>query len=1064
MKIREGFFLFLIWIISALGSMECYGQRVISTSPDKNSISVSRNTDIEVTFDQKLATNINWEEIFVVRSSINGYIYGEYLYNDSLNTMIFQPSTNFRSGEKISVTIASSDIFTSGDTVDNYNWSFRIKTISGNDKYDFHHSINYSKWGTGYSSTWITSCDIDSDNDLDFLINSVTYEDDVSYINILFNDSYGFFDKHTSIKIEEKPWNFVRSFSTGDINNDGHIDLVVPFLDNMIIYQNNGKGDFTKISEFNIPNRCSGECLLNDFNNDCFLDLIVPTNNMIYLYLNNGEGNYVLFDQVQSGDMSDVASIDAGDLDGDGDVDIITNNMLILNESGYLSVKNDSLSKIFPNSDRVRDIILEDMNNDKLLDIIISSNSWPDRSSSLLDRILVYLNNGDYTFTISDKSSDTSNTSDKIETGSSGHIEVLDYNKDGNLDIITIIDNDQKLIFGSGDGLGGVQDTSIIESGTINSSSFCSGDFDNDGDLDLITCDKDIYENVSNGLDYPQNFQSNKLNNQSIEITWDPIPGQKPYKYNIYRKIYPYTSIKLIDSVITENSYIDSNVIPGFNYNHYISAVDENGDESALSDWDSTTIQPPTENVFRLEGTDSGKISAGITLLGNNTMYSPISGDRVYRFDTTGTIEYTLNVNGEVKSSTTITLDHNVYIASTDNNLYSFNSNGVSNSGWPVALGSEATASVAIDNENNVYIGTHNGIYQAISSQGDVLWSYNVGASVFSSSVISKQNILYVINVNGRIYAFDLNNLDNNSPEYKWRLETNSTVKTSPALDGLGNIYITTESGKLIKVNDKGTSGKIDWVFNSNEPIETSPVIDANYNIYFGNNGNKLYSICGQTGELNWEISTINPVKSTPTISDKYNRMYVGVRNYIYSVSLNHGKVIYVYKASYNHIHCPILFDNKKIYYGSDAGGNWPEIIVFKDNSLDTTLSKTVSRMSIWPTFQGNKRRTGNYSDNPSDINYDPTNERKLKYNLCQNYPNPFNSKTTIKYTIPKNSTVEINIYNIKGKLEKKIYDSYKSSGTHSLEWDSKNFSSGVYFYRIQTGDFTDVKKCVLMK
>lgn len=91
------------------------------------------------------------------------------------------------------------------------------------------------------------------------------------------------------------------------------------------------------------------------------------------------------------------------------------------------------------------------------------------------------------------------------------------------------------------------------------------------------------------------------------------------------------------------------------------------------------------------------------------------------------------------------------------------------------------------------------------------------------------------------------------------------------------------------------------------------------------------------------------------------------------------------------------------------------------------------------------------------------------KFSLMQNYPNPFNAATVIRYSLPRESKVSIKIYNILGRLVAKLVDGTKPAGLHEVVWDGTNrkgekVSSGIYFYRIQTEDFDQVKKMVLLK
>ncbi len=91
-------------------------------------------------------------------------------------------------------------------------------------------------------------------------------------------------------------------------------------------------------------------------------------------------------------------------------------------------------------------------------------------------------------------------------------------------------------------------------------------------------------------------------------------------------------------------------------------------------------------------------------------------------------------------------------------------------------------------------------------------------------------------------------------------------------------------------------------------------------------------------------------------------------------------------------------------------------------------------------------------------------NEIPDDYSLRQNYPNPFNPKTSIIFQLPQSSFVSINIYDINGKLIEKLISKDLQAGSHNIQWDAVNYPSGIYFYKIIAGNFTDVKKMILVK
>jgi photosystem II stability/assembly factor-like uncharacterized protein len=85
-------------------------------------------------------------------------------------------------------------------------------------------------------------------------------------------------------------------------------------------------------------------------------------------------------------------------------------------------------------------------------------------------------------------------------------------------------------------------------------------------------------------------------------------------------------------------------------------------------------------------------------------------------------------------------------------------------------------------------------------------------------------------------------------------------------------------------------------------------------------------------------------------------------------------------------------------------------------------------------------------------------------FSLAQNYPNPFNPVTTIKYSVPKQSLVKLIIYDVIGREVTTLVNEIKHPGNYNVSFDASNFASGVYFYRMEAGDFINVKKMVLIK
>jgi xylan 1,4-beta-xylosidase len=90
--------------------------------------------------------------------------------------------------------------------------------------------------------------------------------------------------------------------------------------------------------------------------------------------------------------------------------------------------------------------------------------------------------------------------------------------------------------------------------------------------------------------------------------------------------------------------------------------------------------------------------------------------------------------------------------------------------------------------------------------------------------------------------------------------------------------------------------------------------------------------------------------------------------------------------------------------------------------------------------------------------------EKPRSYRLMQNYPNPFTSVTFIEYELPKDENVELEVYNALGREVAVLEKGKKSAGYHKVEWKVSNLPTGVYFYRLTAGSFTDTKKLLFVK
>ncbi|MDZ4713317.1 MAG: T9SS type A sorting domain-containing protein [bacterium] len=85
-------------------------------------------------------------------------------------------------------------------------------------------------------------------------------------------------------------------------------------------------------------------------------------------------------------------------------------------------------------------------------------------------------------------------------------------------------------------------------------------------------------------------------------------------------------------------------------------------------------------------------------------------------------------------------------------------------------------------------------------------------------------------------------------------------------------------------------------------------------------------------------------------------------------------------------------------------------------------------------------------------------------YKLSQNYPNPFNPVTNINFSIPNSAKVVLTIYNGAGQEVETLLNENLTQGSYRVDWNAVNFTSGVYYYKIQAGEFAETRKMLLIK
>jgi len=196
------------------------------------------------------------------------------------------------------------------------------------------------------------------------------------------------------------------------------------------------------------------------------------------------------------------------------------------------------------------------------------------------------------------------------------------------------------------------------------------------------------------------------------------------------------------------------------------------------------------------------------------------------------------------------------------------------------------------------------------------------------------------------------------------------------------------------------------------------------------------------------------------------------------------------------------VFSSNRILYTPFTGGNYfisfppytlketsfelsdqiktPEILSFvysdsvKGDSLWRRVAKTdiLDSISMTPNFEVYVIKQNSSAEwfiiaqsilSPIGIDSDPPTPF-INFKLKQNYPDPFNPVTNLRYTLSVSGDVTLIIYNLLGEEVTRLVDDFQSAGEYNTTWNASNVSSGIYFYRLHSGSFTETKKMLLLK
>lgn len=344
--------------------------------------------------------------------------------------------------------------------------------------------------------------------------------------------------------------------------------------------------------------------------------------------------------------------------------------------------------------------------------------------------------------------------------------------------------------------------------------------------------------------------------------------------------------------------------------------------------------------------------------------------------------------------------------------------------------------------------------------------------------------------------------------------ENNKHFYCGYAIDSLNII-----AGSLDQGIFKTTNGGLEWNSVSSHPSNVKNILFVNASIGFAigtfgvilkttTGGESWFEVTSGVGdflnticfpdERNGWIAGMNGVvlrtsdggnnwhqQNIPTQEDLYSITFLdSLRGFALAyytlLSTTDGGFTWL-KKDLDHLYIDISFINNYgcmvgdkgiISLSTDSGETWNAQNSGTYNQLHlltTTGSQWVAVGSCFPDFiGGNSSQYVNYGSILKSkynlVNVDDKKEILLTFLINQNYPNPFNPSTIIRYSIPERSFVSMKVYDLLGRVVKVLINEELIPGYYEYEFNASGLSSGVYFYRVQTGSFTETKKMILLR
>ena len=1083
-------------VYTLLLNLSVYTQGVISVSPLQNALNITVNTSMSASFNVPVARASVNDTTIRVWGSISGLHQCTFSFEHNDSTVLINPISLFRNGEKVRITLTDDILSISQIPFPKFAWEFTIKTKSNfTSSFDvtFYKDTTYLLSNAPHS---ICAGDFDKDGNVDLLV----AQKNNNSLSHFTNDGNGKFTVIENSIILPRP-EFVTS---ADIDNDYDLDIIVlqPRADSLSIYKNDGFANFTLFYVFVEENHSMyyEHITVDDFNNDGFRDIVMfrsPTHEIVKITNHNGD----YFSSSISPSIGNGIHFGAtGDIDNDGDIDIVVSNTQsifatrLLND-GNLNFIADSINFLPQYPRQQTSAQLADFDNDNNIDAVVSTiNPYG---------TVIFKNNGIGNFVWLN--------SNLYKVKYPREINTFDYNGDNTIDLLVANQDNNYVTYGPNtDGLGGCGYGIQLWGYGDSIRYVTSSDFDNDGDIDFVTSNYgsnsitlvknrisliSVMSEINIGDVFIQssrdtsvilyNYTSQSITVSDVEITEDSsfsVLGE--HSFTIPPQSYYNVSIRFSPKKLSQCiSYL---CITASTLNEKVKLIG-NGinpiESKLLIEFDSTIIGLNNEKLLKLSNISLNPISISSSLIGDyfsmlssgNFIIPPLDSHfLLIRFNPVQPTldsayiyfyhkEQFLVSASKLMGKGRINLNNlNIYPSSiefnspigiTDTKILTFNN-----------LGNTTIQIDSITNSNDNFSIQHNPfilnseqtLYISVKFKGEVIASFTDTLKIYyDSNLMYRQVFLYGVSSFGNRPEINYTPLSYQFDSISWGDADTITGfiynHGNAVLDVSGNAYL---------------PGNFELLFAQNFTLQ--PGDSQRTRIRFTPRG--ILTLTDTVKLYNNDISE-NPIKillkgkainNSDIFIHPKRLMYDSTR--IDSFSLETFWI-------YNNGGSNLIINNYSHTNNAYSVLNLTTPLLLEPDDSTTIIVKfappSIGLFSDTLKLFSNDIDEKNSYVYLSGVGINVTGVKEnypLQFMLYQNYPNPFNPTTSIKYSLPRVAFVKLQLFNIYGQLVQTLVNEQKMPGTHEIKFNASQYSSGVYFYRLQAENFVTTKKLLLIK